>query len=230
MGGGGQENPEDKIPDEFTKDHNAFVSGYTDGTIRPEGKITRAEVAAIFYNLLTDEIRAQYTKDVYSRSFSDVSEGKWFYTAVSAMAEMGVINGYPDGTFKPNGQITRAEFAAIASKFGDHAGEAGAAFSDIDGHWGSSLIDAVAGKGWVSGYTDGTFKPNQKVTRAEAMAIVNNVLQRIPQDLHSLLPGMKTWPDNANTSKWYYLTVQEASNSHDYERNADGTESWTRLK
>ena len=235
-GGGGEEEPEGnlpgkaEIPEEFTRDHKSFVSGYPDGTIRPEGKITRAEVAAIFYNLLTDEIRAQYTKDVYSRSFTDVKASDWFYTAVSAMSEMGVINGYPDGSFQPNGQITRAEFAAIASKFGDNVGAAGNAFSDINGHWGSSLIGAVAGNGWVSGYTDGTFKPNQKVTRAEAMAIINNVLHRLPKDANSLLPGMKIWPDNSNRSKWYYLTVQEASNGHDYERHADGTEYWTKLK
>ena len=146
------------------------------------------------------------------------------------MSEMGVINGYPAGSFQPNGQITRAEFAAIASKFGDNVGAAGNAFSDINGHWGSSLIGAVAGNGWVSGYTDGTFKPNQKVTRAEAMAIINNVLHRLPKDANSLLPGMKIWPDNSNRSKWYYLTVQEASNGHDNERHADGTEYWTRLK
>ena len=216
------------VPSAFSGEHDLFVVGYPDGTVRPEGYIVRSEVAAIFYRLLSDEMKAKYSTNV--NSFPDIEEGMWCETAVSTMAAMGVVCGYPNGNFGPNDYITRAEFATMASRFDSMGNDYGVSFDDIYEHWAMKAINIVANNGWVLGYEDGTFKPDQHITRAEAMTMFNRVLQRVPESEADLLPGMKTWPDNADPTKWYYLSVQEATNSHDYERKANGYEYWTELR
>lgn len=208
-------------------DHYAYVVGYPDGLVHPEAQITRAEVATIFFRLLNENVRnAHMTKD---NSFPDVNRGDWFNTAVSTMAELGIIKGYPDGTFGSNDPITRAEFAAIAARFDSSSVSTKANFKDIEGHWAELEISKAAANGWVNGYADNTFKPDQNITRAEAMALINRVLNRNPETPADLLSDMIKWPDNVDTAKWYYLDVQEATNSHDYERKANNTERWTKL-
>ncbi len=209
-------------------DHFAYVIGYSDGLVHPEADITRAEVATIFFRLLDEEVRSEFM--TRSNRFSDVNPDDWFNTAVSTMSALGIINGYPDGTFGPYDPISRAEFAAIAARFDAAAADRTANFTDIDGHWAALEISRAAEKGWVNGYTDGSFKPDQDITRAEAMALINRVLNRNPKDVADLLPDMIIWPDNLDTKKWYYLDVQEATNSHDYERKTDHTEMWTYLR
>lgn len=221
------ENERSAVPGYFTDDHYAYIVGYDDGLVHPEWNVTRAEVAAIFFRLLDKETRAAYLSE--ENHFSDVNEGDWFHTSVSTMAAMGILSGYPDGKFHPSANITRAEFAAIAARFEERGNTTDGNFEDIYGHWAMKEINISANNGWVLGYEDGTFRPDQKITRAEAMAMVNRVLQRIPQDHTDLISGMKMWPDNANMAKWYYLTVQEATNSHDYGRKTSGYEFWTKL-
>lgn len=222
------ENERSEIPAVFTNDHYAYIVGYEDGLIRPEANITRAEVAAIFFRLLDSETRESYLST--ENNFYDVNEGDWFNSSVSAMAAMKIISGYPDGGFHPSANITRAEFAAIASRFEQNGNTSEASFADIYEHWAQKEINVASNNGWVLGYEDGSFRPDQYITRAEAMAMVNRVLQRIPRDTDDLIAGMKMWKDNANTAKWYYLTVQEATNSHDYARRANGYEYWTSLR
>ena len=166
----------------------------------------------------------------WDNDFSDVSEGQWFNCAVSTMASMGVLNGYPDGTFRPNAPITRAEFAAIAARFDGRNPGTLASFSDIRGHWAAKEISRAYENGWVDGYPNGTFAPNQDITRAEAMTLVNRVLHRNPEHVDDLLPGMAKWTDNMNTKAWYYLAVQEATNSHDYKRKTNYHEYWIELE
>ena len=221
------ENERSAVPGYFTDDHYAYIVGYDDGLVHPEWNVTRAEVAAIFFRLLDKETRAAYLSE--ENHFSDVNEGDWFHTSVYTMAAMGILSGYPDGKFHPSANITRAEFAAIAARFEERGNTTDGNFEDIYGHWAMKEINISANNGWVLGYEDGTFRPDQKITRAEAMAMVNRVLQRIPQDHTDLISGMKMWPDNANMAKWYYLTVQEATNSHDYGRKTSGYEFWTKL-
>ena len=203
-----------EVPPELEgDDHFAYVVGYPDGMIHPESNITRAEVATIFFRLLDDEIRdANLTKD---NSFSDVTSDLWYNTAVSTMAKLNIIKGYPDGNFHGNDNITRAEFAAIAARFDKKPGNGTIYFSDTANHWAKDEIEKAARNGWINGYPDGTFLPDKKITRAEAMALVNHVLIRDPQSPEDLLEDMIKWPDNADTSKWYYLEIQEATNSHD---------------
>ncbi|MDO4541714.1 MAG: S-layer homology domain-containing protein [Bacillota bacterium] len=209
-------------------DHYAYIVGYPDGNIHPQADITRAEVATIFFRLLTDEVRDQYsTKD---NSFSDVGDSNWYCRAVSTLAAMGIVNGYPNGSFAPNASITRAEFAAIAARFDKGGNTSSASFTDISGHWAEKEINIAANNGWVIGYTDGTFRPDRMITRAETMTLVNRVLQRIPELPSDLLSNMVTWPDNMDNTRWFYLAVQEATNSHDYERKANGYETWTQLR
>ncbi len=210
------------------KDHFAYIIGYPDGNVHPEANITRAEVATIFFRLLQDDVReANFTR---SNGFSDVSARQWLNNAVSTMAKMDIVRGYPDGTFRPNENITRAEFAAIAARFDSKAGAPAADFSDVSGHWASAEIAKAAANGWINGYPDGTFKPDQDITRAEAMALVNRVLNRDPKDPSDLLESMIKWPDNMDTRNWYYLDVQEATNSHEYERTTKASEKWTALE
>lgn len=221
-------NTRSTVPGVFSDDHYGYIIGYDDGLVHPEANITRAEVATIFFRLLDDETRELYMTT--ENNFGDVEEGMWYNTAVSTMAAMGIINGHPDGNFYPNAYITRAEFAAIAARFDPSGETTGAPFTDIYGIWAYEEINVAYNNGWILGYEDGTFKPNQYIGRAEAMAIVNRVLQRIPESKDDLLDGMIIWPDNMDTTKWYYLTVQEATNSHDYKRKESGYEYWTALK
>jgi len=216
------------VPDDLNgEDHFAYIIGYPDGKVHPEGNITRAEVATIFFRLLKDEVRdANLSR---TNSFSDVDSGAWYNTAISTMAAMGIVKGYEDGTFRPNANITRAEFAAIAARFDTTAAQP-VYFTDTYGHWATAEISRAARNGWINGYPDGSFKPNQAITRAEAMALVNRVLNRDPAEPEDLLDDMIQWPDNMDTAKWYYLDVQEATNGHDYERDTNPTEKWTELQ
>ena len=210
-----------------TEDHMAYITGYSDGTVQPNADITRAEVAAIFYRLLDEDAHAKY--DTTANGFSDVPADAWYGKAVSTLSAMGVLKGYEDGTFRPDASITRAELAAVAVRFfRAPVAPAEDRFSDIAGHWANEAINAAAQLGIVSGYEDGTFRPANNITRAETIQMVNNVLGRCPDKDH-LLPGMVTFSDNQDTTKWYYAAIQEAANSHDYEL-VDGTEHWTKLK
>lgn len=208
-------------------DHFAYVIGYPDGTVHPNGQITRAEVATIFFRLLRDEVRdGAFT--TYN-SYSDVAYGKWYNNPISTMSALGIITGYPDGTFKPNKPITRAEFAAIAARFDETQSGKSATFSDVIGHWAAKEIGIAYYNDWIKGYPDGTFKPDQNITRAEAMTLINRVLERKPESPADLLTNMNKWTDNMDTSKWYYLDVQEATNSHAYTRKTFNYELWRQM-
>ena len=212
-----------------TTDHFAYIVGYGNGEVRPQNNITRAEVATIFFRLLTDDVRDEnLTK---TNRYSDVTRADWYNTAVSTLSSMGIITGYPDGTFRPNAAITRAEFAAIAARF-DHDGDKTAAkFSDIASHWAKDEISIAYNNGWITGYPNGTFGPQRDITRAETMTLVNRVLNRQPETEDDLLPNMTVWTDNANPKAWYYLAVQEATNSHYYEFKTNSQyEKWTELR
>ena len=206
-----------------TEDHFAYIIGYPDGLVKPEANITRAEVATIFFRMLTDESRAAYWST--NNSFMDVNEKDWYNNAVSTLANAGILNGYADGTFRPNEYITRAELVKIAASFyGTQAGK-GSAFSDTSEHWANVFINAAYELGFIDGYGDGTFKPDQLMTRAETMKVINRALGRAPHKDH-LHDYMITWEDNMDTSKWYYAEVQEATNSHTYEWEVEGHENW----
>ena len=208
-------------------DHFAYVIGYPDGTVHPNGQITRAEVATIFFRLLRDEVRdGAFTT---SNTYSDVACGKWYNNPISTMSALGIITGYPDGTFKPNKPITRAEFAAIAARFDETQSGKSATFSDVIGHWAAKEIGIAYYNDWIKGYPDGTFKPDQNITRAEAMTLINRVLERKPESPADLLTNMNKWTDNLDTSKWYYLDVQEATNSHGYTRKTFNYELWRQM-
>ena len=223
-----------------TKDHYGYIIGYpvdyytgqptTDQTkkpVRPEGKITRAEVATIYFRMLTDESRTKFWSQ--SNSYSDVKAGDWFNNAVSTLSNAGIIAGYEDGSFRPNGYITRAEFATIAARFFDVTYNGKDLFPDISGHWAKDYINQAANKGFVNGYEDGTFKPDRNITRAEAVTLVNRTLDRHPDKNH-FTKDMLVWPDNMDQTKWYYADMQEATNSHTYQmkENSDKTkyENW----
>ena len=232
-GGGGGHKPTVTIPDDVPtglngNDHYAYIVGYPDSTVRPQNGITRAEVATIFFRLLTDETRnANSTK---SNSYSDVAAGAWYNHAVSTLSAMGIVKGDSHGKFNPNAPITRAEFAAIAARFDDKANTTAVDFSDIASHWAKDEISAAANNGWINGYTDGTFRPNNKITRAEAMTLVNRVLKRLPETAEDLHNDMIKWSDNSDTSAWYYLAVQEATNSHYYDIKGNKHEKWNKLR
>ncbi len=207
-------------------DHFAYISGYPDGTIRPESNITRAEVATIFFRLLKEDVRTQNiaTENV----FDDVNAGDWFNTAISTMAKLGVVNGRTAKTFAPDEYITRAEFTTICARFDDSdlAGEN--KFTDVAGHWAEKYIVEAVAYNWINGYEDNTFRPEQNITRAETATLINRVLNRVPESADALLDAMKVWPDN-NTSAWYYVAMQEATNSHTFERVNDAAEKWLEL-
>ena len=232
-GGGGSHKPTVTIPDDVPTglngdDHYAYIVGYPDSTVRPQNGITRAEVATIFFRLLTDETRnANSTK---TNSYSDVAAGAWYNHAVSTLSAMGIVKGDSQGKFNPNAPITRAEFAAIAARFDDKANTTAVDFSDIASHWAKDEISAAANNGWINGYTDGTFRPNNKITRAEAMTLVNRVLKRLPETAEDLHNDMIKWSDNSDTSAWYYLAVQEATNSHYYDIKENKHEKWSKLR
>ena len=207
--------------------HFNYVIGYTDGTIRPNNDISRAEVATIFFRLLTDEARTQYDKT--TSSFSDIKDGAWCCRAVSTLTNMGIIKGYTDGTFQPNKSITRAELATIIARFAKLDVNT-KTFSDINGHWAQKNIELAAGNGWINGYEDGTFRPNKSIIRAETFAMINRVLDRQTESVSDLLPTseMNMWSDNLNENAWYYKDVQEATNYHKCDRVGDSVyEKWT---
>lgn len=212
-----------------TTDHFAYIVGYGNGEVRPQNNITRAEVATIFFRLLTDDVRDEnLTK---TNHYSDVTRADWYNTAVSTLSSMGIITGYPDGTFRPNAAITRAEFATIAARFDHDGNKTAAKFSDIATHWAKDEISIAYNNGWITGYPNGTFGPQRDITRAETMTLVNRVLNRQPETEDDLLPNMTVWTDNANPKAWYYLAVQEATNSHYYEFKTNSQyEKWTELR
>ena len=230
--GGHHRRPTVTIPDDVPTglngdDHYAYIVGYPDKTVRPQNGITRAEVATIFFRLLTDETRdANSTK---SNSYSDVAAGAWYNHAVSTLSAMGIVKG-SNGKFNPNAPITRAEFAAIAARFDDKANTTTADFSDIASHWAKNEISAASNNGWITGYPDGTFRPDNKITRAEAMTLVNRVLKRLPETEEDLHDDMIKWSDNSDVSQWFYLDVQEATNSHYYQTKENQFEKWTKLR
>ena len=233
-GSGGSHKPTVTIPDDVPtglngKDHYAYVVGYPDGMVYPQKNITRAEVATIFFRLLEDETReANMTK---SNSYNDMKDGAWYTCAVSTLSKMGIIKGYEDGSFKPDASISRAEFAAIAARFDPDGDKTPATFSDVSSHWAKDEISIAANHGWIKGYEDGSFKPDQKITRAETMTLVSRVLKRLPETKDDLHKDMKTWPDNQNESAWFYLAVQEATNSHYQKLKKDGThETWESMR
>ena len=234
-GGGGSSRPTVDIPDDVPTglngdDHFAYIVGYPNGNVEPNGNITRAEVATIFFRLLTEKVRT--ANSTQSNSLSDVMRGQWFNHAVSTLSSMGIVKGHNDGTFAPNAPITRAEFAAIAARFDDKNTDTSSKFTDIASHWAKNEIGIAANKGWINGYPDGTFRPNQYITRAEAMTLVNRVLNRLPENSSDLLDSMIKWPDNSDASAWYYLAVQEATNSHAYSDKSkdDKYEKWTTIR
>ena len=207
--------------------HFNYVIGYTDGTIRPNNDISRAEVATIFFRLLTDEAREQYTTT--AGNFTDVKAGMWCNRAIATLTNMGIIKGYTDGSFQPNKSITRAELATIIARFAKLDVNT-KTFSDINGHWAQKNIELAAGNGWINGYEDGTFRPNNNITRAETFAMINRVLDRQTESVSDLLPtsDMNMWSDNMDADAWYYKDVQEATNYHKCDRVGDSVyEKWT---
>lgn len=223
--------PQPAKPALNTADHYAYLMGYPDGTVRPGGSITRAEATTIFFRLLTEESRSQFWAT--ENRYSDVSAGRWYNNAVSTMTRAGIVNGYPDGTFRPNAPITRAEMAKIIALFAKLEPSA-ERFPDTAGHWAEPYIRLAAGNGWIEGYPDGTFRPNQSITRAETVTMIDRVLERVPKDESRLLPHetMLTFPD-CRPGQWFYIAVQEAANSHIYERAASeqhGDERWKELR
>lgn len=223
--------PQPAKPALNTADHYAYLMGYPDGTVRPGGSITRAEATTIFFRLLTEESRSQFWAT--ENRYSDVSTGQWYNNAVSTMTRAGIVNGYPDGTFRPNAPITRAEMAKIIALFAK-LDKSTDRFPDAAGHWAEAYIRLAAGNGWIEGYPDGTFRPNQSITRAETVTMIDRVLERVPKDESRLLPHetMLTFPD-CRPGQWFYIAVQEAANSHIYERAASeqhGDERWKELR
>jgi hypothetical protein len=207
-------------------DHFAYVTGYPDGTFGPNKHITREETTVIFYRLLTEASREKYATDVCA--FSDVKPS-WSYEAIATMSNAGLIKG-DNGKFRPGDKITRAEFATIAARFLSDPYTGETLFPDAVGHWAEDAINRAAAAGWIKG-DNGKFRPNDKITRAEAVTLINRMLERQPENVDDLLDGMTTFTDNMDTNKWYYLAIQEAANGHGYTRKADGVfESWTALK
>ena len=233
-GGGGSHDKDDdkdktpaKTPDALNgEDHFDYIVGDADGRVHPERNITRAEVASIFFRLLKDDVRSKNLTD--QNTFTDVSADAWYNVAVSTMSDMDIVFGRTDYQFDPDAYITRAEFAAIAARFDSGSYSGDDLFTDIEGHWAADQINRAAEKGWITGYPDGTFGPNRYITRAEAVTMINRVLNRMPKDKDALHEDMKVFVDNADTNAWYYLAIQEATNSHEYKKDKDGVyETWT---
>ena len=215
------------VPETLNSDnHFAYIVGYEDGLVRPNADITRAEVAAIFFRLLKDDVRdSNLTAE---NAFNDVAFGLWHNKSISTMANVGILKGRTADTFVPNAPITRAEFAAICSRFDQSNVEIKSDFNDISGHWAEKEIRRAASLGWIKGYADGSFKPDQNITRAEAASMINRMLHRLPETVEDLLDGMVQWQDN-NPSDWYYINMQEATNSHDFKQKGEINEYWTKL-
>lgn len=230
--GPGPNIPNPEVPLGLEKeDHFAYIIGRDDGLVHPGANITRAEVATIFFRMLTDESRAQFWSQ--TNTYSDVASDAWYNNAVSTLTKAGVLSGRTDGRFDPNAPITRAEFATIFSRFYDSQYDGPDKFSDIAGHWAADSINQAAVNNLLEGYPDGTFKPNTYISRAEAVTGMNRILGRAPHK-DFLLPDMITWPDNSDTSAWYYAAMQEATNSHHYEMIIGDAglihEEWTELR
>ena len=215
------------VPETLNSDnHFAYIVGYEDGLVRPNADITRAEVAAIFFRLLKDDVRdSNLTAE---NAFNDVAFGLWHNKSISTMANIGILKGRTADTFVPNAPITRAEFAAICSRFDQSNVEIKSDFNDISGHWAEKEIRRAASLGWIKGYADGSFKPDQNITRAEAASMINRMLHRLPETVDDLLDGMVQWQDN-QPSDWYYINMQEATNSHDFKQKGEINEHWTKL-
>lgn len=215
------------VPETLNSDnHFAYIVGYEDGLVRPNADITRAEVAAIFFRLLKDDVRDDNL--TANSVFTDVAFGKWYNKSISTMAKIGIVKGRTANAFAPNAPITRAEFAAICSRFDRSNVEIKSDFNDISGHWAENEIRRAASLGWIQGYTDGSFKPDQNITRAEAASMINRMLHRLPETVDDLLDGMIQWPDN-QPNDWYYINMQEATNSHDFKQKGEINEYWTKL-
>ncbi len=210
------------------EDHFAYVIGYPDDTVRPHNNITRAEVATIFFRLIKDEVRSANLAE--ENSFNDVSAEEWYNTAISTMEKLGIVNGRDNNNFVPNDYITRAEFAAICARFDDTEYTVTDEFTDVAGHWAEDEIHEAAAHGWIKGYDDNTFKPDRFITRAEAMTMINRVLNRVPENADDLLADMVKWPDNSDVNAWYYLPIQEATNSHDFDKKNNIYEKWTAIR
>lgn len=209
-----------------TTDHFAYIVGFSDGTVRPEANITRSEVVVIFFRLMTEDFRqANWATE---NPFFDVNNGDWYNSALSTATRAGLIRGCSSGGFEGQRSITRGEFAAIAARFDSEEYQGPDLFSDLSGYWGKREINQAARQGWILGYPDGTFRPNDPITRAEAIALINRMLLRSPAP-GALMEGMIHWPDNPEDA-WYYLDVQEATNGHAYDQDAEtGAERWTGL-
>lgn len=208
-------------------DHYAYVVGYSDGAVRPNANISRAEVATIFFRLLKDSVRDGNL--LTSNTYTDVPDSYWANTAISTMTGLGYVQGRSTTTFAPQSPITRAEFATICARFDTGTSSGPQTFTDIKGHWAEKYIQRAAELGWIKGFEDGTFRPNDCITRAQAMTMINRVLNRIPEDASDLLPDMNVWPD-CNPGDWFYLAVQEATNSHNYKHKAGNYETWISMK
>ena len=213
----------DRLNDE---EHFAYVIGYKDGNVRPYGLISRAETTTIFFRLLKDSVRDGNL--LTSNTYTDVADSYWANTAISTMTGLGIVQGRTATTFDPYAPITRAQFAAICARFDDGKTQGGQTFTDIQGHWAQAYIERAAELGWIKGFEDGTFRPDTYITRAQAMTMINRVLNRIPEDADDLLSNMNVWPD-CNPGDWFYLAVQEATNSHDYKHKAGNYETWSSM-
>ena len=219
-------NAEAAVPALFTDNHYAYIVGGPDGTVRPNDSMTRAGVATIFFRLLKDSVRDANL--LTGCTYTDVPDGHWANTAISTMTGLDIVRGYDAATFGPGDPITRAQFAAICARFDTGKSNGSRTFSDIKGHWAKAYIERAAELGWISGFQDGTFRPDAYITRAQAVTMINRMLNRVPEDPSDLLPGMNVWPD-CRPGDWFYLAIQEATNSHDYKRKAGSYETWTGL-
>ena len=219
-------NAEAAVPALFTDNHYAYIVGGPDGTVRPNDNITRAGVATIFFRLLKDSVRDANL--LTGCTYTDVPDGHWANTAISTMTGLDIVRGYDAAAFGPGDPITRAQFAAICARFDTGKSNGSRTFSDIKGHWAKAYIERAAELGWISGFQDGTFRPDAYITRAQAVTMINRMLNRVPEDPSDLLPGMNVWPD-CRPGDWFYLAIQEATNSHDYRRKAGSYETWTGL-
>lgn len=219
-------NAEAAVPALFTDNHYAYIVGGPDGTVRPNDSMTRAGVATIFFRLLKDSVRDANL--LTGCTYTDVPDGHWANTAISTMTGLDIVRGYDAAAFGPGDPITRAQFAAICARFDTGKSNGSRTFSDIEGHWAKAYIERAAELGWISGFQDGTFRPDAYITRAQAVTMINRMLNRLPEDPSDLLPGMNVWPD-CRPGDWFYLAIQEATNSHDYRRKAGSYETWTDL-
>ncbi|MCL2392082.1 MAG: InlB B-repeat-containing protein, partial [Oscillospiraceae bacterium] len=218
--------PELEVPlAQFTQYHNAFIIGFPDRTVRPHATLTRAEVVTMLFRLLDDDYRSRVWSQ--SNTFADVHASQWFNNAISTMANAGILNR--DELFRPNDAVTRAEFASMVARFFDEVEAPETPFNDTNGHWAEDYINRVAQFGWVQGMGDGRFEPDGEMTRAEAAAIINRMLGRIVDSEADLLTGRTRWPDTTNRNAWYYLYMQEATHSTEFERLENGTVRWTEI-